>query len=45
MKLKDYIKQELKKGRREFDIGVEPDMEVNDKSPNRIRFKLKENKK
>ena len=40
MKLKDFIKIELDKGRRNFDIGVEQDMEVNDKSPNRVKFNV-----
>ncbi len=43
MNLKEYIKYELKKGRRDFDIGVEPDMEVNHNSPNRARFKVEVN--
>ncbi len=45
MELKNYIKKEIKKGRRNFNIGVEPNMEVNDKSPNRIKFQVIKNGK
>ena len=40
MKLKEYIEKEIEKGRREFDIGVEPNMRVNDKSKNRVKFTI-----
>jgi len=40
MKLKDYITQEIERGKRDFDIGVEPDLTVNEKSGNRVGFKV-----
>ena len=40
MKLKEYIKEEIINGKRNFDIGVEPNMEVNNNSKNRVRFKI-----
>ena len=40
MKLKEFIKKEISQGRCEFDIGVWPDMTVDDKSPNRIKFTI-----
>jgi hypothetical protein len=39
-KLSKYIKQEIKKGRTEFNIGLEPDMEINEKSLNRVKFSV-----
>ncbi len=44
MKLSEYLKQEIKKGITDFNIGVEPNMEVNDKSPNRVKFSIKKEK-
>lgn len=47
MQLKEFIKAVIDEFERnkvlvecEFDIGVEPDMEVNSKSLNRLRFKI-----
>jgi len=46
VKLKDYIKEVLASiprgeyGHVEFDVGVEPDMEVNQNSKNKIKFHL-----
>jgi hypothetical protein len=43
MKLKEYIKQKCQESSKNeiyFNVGVEPNMEVNDKSPNRIKFTL-----
>jgi len=41
MKLKDYIQQEIRKGRRDFDIGINLDGTVDDKSPTRVKFQVK----
>ena len=47
MDLKDYIIDALRdipdnfKGTLDFDIGVEPNMKVNDNSENRVKFSVK----
>lgn len=41
MKLGEYIKQEVDNGRTDFNIGVWSDMEVDDNSPNRVKFKCR----
>lgn len=46
MKLDRYIQKELKEGRTIFDIGVLPNMEVNNNAINRVKFiALKKDKK
>jgi len=37
-KFVEYINEEIKKGRRKFDIGLTPDMKIDDDSENRIKF-------
>lgn len=44
MKLREYIKIALEQGQREFNIGLYPDMTVDDRSPTRIRFKVEKMK-
>lgn len=41
MKLADYIRIEIEKGRLNFDIGLNRDITVDDRSPTRIRFKVR----
>ena len=46
MKLSDFIKTTLKSLPKDiesvsFDLGLNPDMEVNNDSPNRVKFSLK----
>ena len=44
MKLSEYIKQRIEASEEDlihFDVGIYPDMTVDDESPNRVRFTVK----
>ena len=42
IELKEYIKGEIKKGKREFNIGLRSNTQIDNNIPHRIKFCIKE---